>query len=124
VEDEQMILDITAMILERLGYHVLKCGSSQEALQLAGEYRGPVHLIMTDVVMPEMNGAELAKHILRFHPQAKLLVMSGYTADIVANHGVVTSEVHFLQKPFNMKTLSEKLREVLKDDGASPYQAA
>jgi|GEM_PF-1215511 len=117
VEDEKMILDITAMILERLGYYVLKCGSSREALDLAAGYRGPIHLILTDVVMPEMNGAELAQKVLEIHPRAKLLVMSGYTADIIASHGVAAGEVNFIQKPFNMKTLSEKLREVLEDEG-------
>jgi two-component system, cell cycle sensor histidine kinase and response regulator CckA len=84
-----------------------------EAHRLALEYRGKIDLLMTDVVMPEMNGRDLAGKLLSHYPDLKRLFMSGYTADIVAQHGVLDEGVHFIQKPFSMKDLGGKLRETL-----------
>ena len=113
VEDEPTILRMTARMLAMQGYAVLTAGTPGEAVRLAQEHAGDIDLLMTDVVMPEMNGRDLAKNLLNLYPQLKRLFMSGYTADIIAHHGVVDEGVHFIQKPFTMKDLSAKLREAL-----------
>jgi DNA-binding response OmpR family regulator len=102
----------TAM-LERQGYTVLAAATPDEALRIATAHSGPIHLLMTDVVMPRMNGAELARHVLARHPDVKRLFMSGYTADIIAHHGVVGRGSDFIQKPFAMRDLAAKIRDVL-----------
>jgi YesN/AraC family two-component response regulator len=79
----------------------------------AYEYRGQIDLLMTSVVMPEMNGRELARNLFSHDPNLKRLFMSGYTANVIAHHGVLDKGVHFIQKPFSMKDLGTKLRDVL-----------
>jgi PAS domain S-box-containing protein len=113
VEDEPSILNIVSMVLSQLGYTVLEANTPGEAILRASEYAGEIHLLMTDVVMPEMNGRDLAKNLLSIYPNMKRLFMSGYTADVIAHHGVLDDGVHFIQKPFNMNIMSAKLREVL-----------
>ncbi len=113
VEDELMILAITSTMLCEFGYTVLPAASPGEALALARQHAGKIDLLMTDVVMPEMNGRDLAKSLLSFFPDLKRLFMSGYTANVIAHHGVLDLGVHFLQKPFTMNELSTKIREVL-----------
>ena len=113
VEDEPAILDITAQMLETLGYTVRKAPSPAVALRIAAECGQDLQLLVTDVVMPEMNGRELAKQLRSDHPQLKCLFMSGYTADIIARNGMVEGALHFIQKPFSKQTLAAKLREVL-----------
>ncbi len=113
VEDEPAILSITALMLEKQGYSVLKAGTPGEAVQLAREQAGEIHLLMTDVVMPEMNGRDLAKYLLSIYPGMKRLFMSGYTADVIAHHGVLDEGVHFIQKPFSLPNMAAKVREVL-----------
>jgi two-component system cell cycle sensor histidine kinase/response regulator CckA len=115
VEDEPMILDITAKMLERQGYTVMPAGTPGEAIRLAREHAGEIHLLMTDVVMPEMNGRDLAKNLLSIYPKLKRLFMSGYTADVIAHHGVLDEGVHFIQKPFSGQTIAARVREVLDD---------
>ncbi|MBF0233136.1 MAG: PAS domain S-box protein [Desulfamplus sp.] len=116
VEDEPAILRMTTMMLERTGYKVLAAGTPGEAIALARERAGEIHLLMTDVVMPEMNGRDLAKNLLSLYPNLKRLFMSGYTADVIAHHGVLDKGVQFIQKPFSMKQLGTKVREVLDED--------
>lgn len=113
VEDDQAILGVTSEMLEGLGYTVLKASTPGEALQLAGEHIGMIHLLMTDVVMPEMNGSYLAKNILSSYPQIKQLFMSGYTADVISSHGVLHEGTNFIQKPLLLKNVAAKVREVL-----------
>ena len=113
VEDEPMILDIAVKMLERQGYTVLAAATPGEAIRLAREHAGEIHLLMTDVVMPEMNGRDLAKNLLSLYPNLKRLFMSGYTADVIAHHGVLDEGVQFIQKPFSVQTLAVKVREVL-----------
>jgi two-component system, cell cycle sensor histidine kinase and response regulator CckA len=88
--------------------------SPGEAIRLAHEHRERIDLFMTDVVMPEMSGRELAGKLLSHYPDLKQLFMSGYTANVIAHHGVLDEGVHFIQKPFSMSDLEKKLREVLK----------
>jgi len=113
VEDEPVILKMTAQMLERLGYTVLAANSPGEAIYLAREHKGKIHLLMTDVIMPEMNGRDLAKNILSLYPDINRLFMSGYTADIIARHGTLDAGVHFIQKPFSIKDLAAKLKTVM-----------
>jgi len=113
VEDEPMILDITIKMLERQGYTVQAAATPGEAIRLAREHAGEIHLLMTDVVMPEMNGKALAKNLLSLYPNLKRLFMSGYTSDVIAHHGVLDEGVQFIQKPFSVQTLAVKVREML-----------
>ena len=113
VEDEPAILNMARMMLEQLGYQVLAANSPNEAIQLAKASLQKIQLLMTDVIMPSMNGRELAKQLNILHPQMKCLFMSGYTANVIAHHGVLDKKVRFLQKPFTRQRLAERLREVL-----------
>jgi PAS domain S-box-containing protein len=113
VEDEPSILRMTRMMLERNGYKILTASTPGEAISIAREHTGKIHLLMTDVVMPEMNGRDLAKNILSLHPNLKRLFMSGYTANVIAHHGVLDEGVNFIQKPFSKQDLATKIREVL-----------
>jgi PAS domain S-box-containing protein len=113
VEDERAILELASMILGKQGYCVLVANSPGEAIRLAEEYTGDIHLLMTDVVMPEMNGLDLAKKLRSLYPQINCLFMSGYTANVIAHHGVLDEGVHFIQKPFSIPDLAAKVREVL-----------
>ncbi len=113
VEDDPAILGITRTMLERLGFCVLGAATPGEAIELAERHADTLHLLMTDIVMPEMNGRDLAAHLLKLHPEIKRLFMSGYTANVIAHHGVLEEGVHFLQKPFTLSELSVKIRETL-----------
>jgi PAS domain S-box-containing protein len=113
VEDDPAILELTTQMLEMQGYTVLAASTPGEAMRLAREHSGETHLLMTDVVMPEMNGRDLAKNLLSLYPHLKRLFMSGYTANVIAHHGVLDEGVHFIQKPFSMQGLAAKVREVL-----------
>jgi signal transduction histidine kinase len=111
VEDEPTILKMTAMMLEMLGYTVLSANTPGEAIRLAGEFTGEIHLLLTDVVMPEMNGRDLSINLLSRYPRLKRLFMSGYTANVIAHHGVLDEGVSFIQKPFSTNDLADKVRE-------------
>jgi len=113
VEDELMILNMTATMLQRHGYNVLPAATPGEAIRLAGEHSGAIDLPMTDLIMPEMNGRDLAGNISFLSPNLRCLFMSGYTADVIGHHGVLDEDVHFIQKPFTLKDLTAKVREVL-----------
>jgi DNA-binding NtrC family response regulator len=113
VEDEHAILKMTTMMLEEQGYTVLPAGNPTQAIRIAEEYAGEIHLLMTDVVMPEMNGKDLSEKLLGLYPNLKCLFMSGYTENVIAHHGVLESGIAFISKPFTRRSLSEKLREVL-----------
>ena len=113
VEDEPTILAMTALMLEELGYTVLSAGTGGEALRLFKEQAGRIHLLISDVVMPDMNGRDLVKELKSNHPLLTCLFMSGYTADIIAPHGVLDEGLSFIQKPFSLPNLANKLREVL-----------
>jgi len=113
VEDEPMLLEIGKSMLERLGYRVLAAGMPGEAVQAAEAHPHDIHLLMTDVVMPGMNGRELSERLLSLYPDLRCLFMSGYTSEVIAHHGVLDAGVPFIQKPFTLQTLSTKLREVL-----------
>jgi signal transduction histidine kinase/CheY-like chemotaxis protein len=116
VEDELALLKMTTMMLEKQGYTVLPANTPGEAIRLVREYPGHIDLLLTDMIMPEMNGRDLAGNLLSIHPDLKCLFMSGYTANLIAHHGVLDQGVHFIQKPFSLKNLAAKLRETLDGD--------
>jgi two-component system, cell cycle sensor histidine kinase and response regulator CckA len=113
VEDEVEILNLAKTLLENLGYHVLAANTPSEAIALAEQHRGKIHLLITDVIMPKMDGRELSQHLRTTQPNLKRLFMSGYTADVIAHHGVLEEGVNFMQKPFSMQELAAKVREAL-----------
>jgi PAS domain S-box-containing protein len=113
VEDDAEVRAFTRHVLQTCGYTVLEAAHGGEAIPLAEEHQGPVHLLVSDVVMPEMGGRRLAERILALKPGIKVLYVSGYTPDAVVRHGVVESEAAFLQKPFTPSVLARKVREVL-----------
>ena len=113
VEDEPSILKVGTSMLKELGYQVLAVCSSGEAVQLARTHTGKIHVLMTDVVMPEMNGRELADRIVAIRPDIKCLFMSGYTSNAIVHRGVLDEGISFIQKPFSMQALAAKVSEVL-----------
>jgi len=113
VEDDPPILEVTTIMLQKQGYTVLAASTPGKAISLAGEHLNEIHLLMTDVIMPEMNGRDMARELLSIYPQLKCLFMSGYTADVIAPHGVLEDGVHFIQKPFSLQALAAKVREVM-----------
>ena len=117
VEDEPMILNLARTMLEDLGYRVLAAKTPQQAKARVAEYQGRIHLLLTDVVMPEMNGLELADHLQSLIPGMKRLFMSGYTANVIAHHGVLDEDVNFIAKPFTRKDLAAKVRDALNGAG-------
>ncbi|MEI7990761.1 MAG: response regulator, partial [Chloroflexota bacterium] len=113
VEDEESLLEIVKDTLEDLGYTVMAANTASLALRLAEEHAKDIRLLITDVVMPEMDGRKLAEKIRSIQPDIKCLFMSGYTADIIANHGILDEGVFFIQKPFPLNTLAVKVRQAL-----------
>jgi signal transduction histidine kinase/ActR/RegA family two-component response regulator len=116
VEDEEQILNLGRRILKQYGYTVLALPTPQAALAVAAEHAGPIHLLVTDVVMPGMNGKELRDRLISSNPKLKCLFMSGYTADVIADNGVLDDGVHFIQKPFTIESLVETVRSVCESD--------
>jgi signal transduction histidine kinase/ActR/RegA family two-component response regulator len=115
VEDEPMILEMTRTMFQRLGYYVLTANSPYEAIRQARNFDGKIHLLTTDVIMPEMNGRDLAVQLLASRPGMKCLFMSGYTANIITNQDMLDERMCFLQKPFTIDELMAKVREALDD---------
>jgi PAS domain S-box-containing protein len=113
VEDELAILKMATRMLEGQGYTVLSAATPGEGIRLGTAHPGEIDLLLTDVIMPEMNGWDLAGSLLSLRPALSCLFMSGYTADVIAQHQVLRQGTHFIQKPFTTKGLSEKVREVL-----------
>ena len=113
VEDEALILDVSRTMLERLGYTVLTANAPGEALRQAKLHASEIQLLITDVVMPEMNGRSLTKLIRDIKPGLKCLFISGYTANVIAHRGVLEEGVNFLQKPFSMEDLASKVHQAL-----------
>ena len=118
VEDEGSILRLIRSLLERFGYSVFCAETPSEALALVQKQEGRIDLLLTDVVMPEMDGKELTKRLQTVLPDLKVLFMSGYTANVIMHRGILESDVHFLQKPFTVQSLAGKVREIL-DEGRS-----
>ena len=116
VEDEESILKLTAKILHNFGYVVVTANSPKEAVNFVKGYREKIDLIITDVIMPEMNGRDLANVLLTIQPNLKCLFMSGYTSTVIASQGVLAEGIQFIQKPFSANDLGAKVHELLKSD--------
>jgi CheY-like chemotaxis protein len=113
VEDDQMSREVTIKILKRLGYTVLDAPGGDEALPLAESFKSQVDLLLTDVIMPGLNGHQLANKLKILHPEMAILFISGYTDDILSDHGVYGATLNFLVKPYTPQSLAGKIREVL-----------
>jgi two-component system, cell cycle sensor histidine kinase and response regulator CckA len=116
VEDEESVRQLVRETLEAKGYTVLEAENGEVGLSLAARHDGPIHMVISDVVMPGMSGRELAKRLSEARPKIKILYLSGYTEDAIVHQGVLESGTAFLQKPFTLQTLSRKVREVLRGD--------
>jgi CheY-like chemotaxis protein len=112
-EDDETVRKFTRLALETQGYAVLEGSGGADALRAAARHSGPIHLLVTDVVMPQMGGRELAETLRAAHPDVKVLYVSGYTDDAVVRHGIVEATDAFLQKPFTPLALARKVRAVL-----------
>ena len=117
VEDEDVVRGLATHILEDAGYKVIKAKGGAEAIQLCTSRTGRIDLLLTDVVMPETSGKEVAERVTALMPHLKVLFMSGYTDEAIVHHGVLDSNVEFIQKPFTPFGLSKKVREVLDSNG-------
>jgi CheY-like chemotaxis protein len=113
VEDDELVREVTTAALQSIGYTPMVAASAQEALRLCAQSGSEIRLILTDVVMPEMTGAELRDRIRALRPDIKVLFMSGYTSNVIATHGVLQRGVQFIQKPFSIEELSRKIGEIL-----------
>ncbi|HQU86384.1 MAG TPA: PAS domain S-box protein, partial [Pyrinomonadaceae bacterium] len=113
VEDEELVRNLNREILESYGYKIIEARNGVEALKICAEGEIVIDLLMTDVVMPEMGGSELASKLVETHPDLKVLFTSGYTDDAVVRHGVIEEGANFLQKPFSLDALLSKVRKVL-----------
>ncbi len=113
VEDENIVRRMVLRILKSKGYEVLSASNGVEALDVASSYDDVIHLLLTDVIMPQMNGKELRDEIRKVRPKTRALYMSGYADAVIAQHGVLDEDADFLQKPFSVWALTSKVREAL-----------
>jgi PAS domain S-box-containing protein len=113
VEDEDIVRKLAKNLLNHLGYNVLSANSGKNALKMEEEHSGSIDLLLTDVVMPNMNGRQLATLMTEKRPQIKVLFASGYTQDVIAHHGVLDEGIQFVAKPYALTTLSSRIREIL-----------
>ena len=120
VEDEKALRALTRVALLAKGYTLLEAADGEEALRLCEQHVGPIHLLVSDVVMPHLGGRQLAERLMVLHPEMRVLFISGYTDDAVVRHGVLQAEVAFLQKPFPMNALHRKVRAVLDSPAHGP----
>jgi PAS domain S-box-containing protein len=123
VEDQAEVRALAQTVLKSMGYTVLAAAEPAQAIRMAGAHEDDIHLLLTDVVMPTMNGVQLAKHLASLRPQMKVLYMSGYTDNAVVHQGILDESTHYIQKPFTPQALSGKVREVLGPRNATTPQA-
>ncbi|MCX8116574.1 MAG: PAS domain S-box protein [Desulfobacterota bacterium] len=117
VEDEEAVRKLAVRFLKKLGYRVLEASDGGEALLLCEKHPDPIHLILSDVVLPGINGREVVERLQKIHPEARALFMSGYTDNVIVHFGILEGGVEFLQKPFTLEKLARKVREVLDKGG-------
>ena len=113
VEDEEILRQLIKNALEMNGYKVLEARDSREAIMICEQYQEPIDLMLTDVVMPQMNGQALAHRLVQLRPELKVVYMSGYAEDVLFRHGVLDPKIAFLQKPFRQYEMTAKVRKVL-----------
>ena len=115
VENEAAIRNLLQMALRKNGYTVLAAESGREALDLVRDHSGPIHLLITDVMMPDIDGPELVRRLSSIRPDTRTLFMSGYMDDALGDQGVLPANVNFIQKPFSPRAFAQKVREILDD---------
>jgi DNA-binding response OmpR family regulator len=113
VEDQEEVRRLMKAVLESEGFNVLTAAGGDAALSLARGYSETIHLLITDVIMPDMTGKQVADQLVSMRPGMKVLYISGYSGDVLARHGVLDSDVAYLSKPFTPVTLSARVREIL-----------
>jgi len=113
VEDQEQVLRLASVMLARNGYRVLTALSGRDALQKAASFPGDIHLVISDVIMPDMNGKELYERISEVRKDIKILYMSGYPAEVIGTHGILDSGINFIRKPFSVQEFTAKVRQVL-----------
>ena len=113
VEDDKTLRNLAVKVLKQYGYSVIEAQHGEQALSICDQHEGPIHLMITDVVMPGMSGRELAGRLQSLRPEIKVLYMSGYTDNVIVHHGVLAPGVNFIEKPFSPGGLVRKVREVL-----------
>lgn len=113
VEDEESVLNLAVNLLGKLGYTVLPASNTAEGIKIAEGFNGKIDLLLSDVILPGLNGKMLRERILEFMPDIKCLFMSGHTEDVIAYHGILSEEVQFIQKPFSLESLASRVRNVL-----------
>jgi signal transduction histidine kinase/ActR/RegA family two-component response regulator len=122
VEDEEIVRELVCAVLTEKGYNVLCAENGGRGLKAAADYRGTIDLLITDVIMPDMNGPELARRLHESRPETRVLFVSGYSDNDIADHGELPTDIHFLEKPFTPETLSRKVQSVLHDERAAELQ--
>jgi DNA-binding NtrC family response regulator len=113
VEDEDALREVLVRVLKANGYKVLSSSQAPDALGLARLHRGPIHLLVSDVILPGMRGPELAKHLSQLHPEMRVLYMSGFTDNALMHSGSLPQSTMFLQKPFTPDVLLRRIRDIL-----------
>jgi DNA-binding response OmpR family regulator len=113
VEDEDQFRELACNVLRKQGYRVLEAANGYEGLELVHSFDGQIRLLLTDAILPNMNGRELYEKAALIRPDMKALYMSGHMDDVISPHGVLEQSTHFLQKPFSIRALANKIREVL-----------
>jgi two-component system, cell cycle sensor histidine kinase and response regulator CckA len=113
VENEPAIRNLLQLALRRKGYTVLAAESGRAALDLVRSHAGTIDLLITDVVMPDMNGPELVSRFVTIRPETQALFMSGYMDDAFSDHGILSADINFIQKPFSPRAIAQKVREIL-----------
>jgi DNA-binding NtrC family response regulator len=113
VEDQDEVRRIANLALRRYGYHVIEARNAGEALLICEQHPRAIHLLLTDVVMPQLSGRQLAERLVKTKPEMKVLFMSGYTDNAIVQHGILDSSIAYLQKPLVPEALARRVREVL-----------
>jgi len=112
-EDEEPVRKVLARTLEKYGYKVLEAPNGVEAMKLASAHKGPIDLLLTDTIMPQMNGKELADELVKSYPKVKILFVSGYTREVLSQKGILGPDINLIQKPFDLEDLARELRRIL-----------
>jgi CheY-like chemotaxis protein len=113
VEDNEQVRELAHAVLKNKGYTVLAAANGEKALETVSGHEGKIHMILTDVVMPGLNGKDLYLKVSKTHPGIKVLYMSGYTSNVIAHHGILEKGIQFIQKPFSINGLAARVRQVL-----------
>jgi DNA-binding response OmpR family regulator len=116
-EDEEPVRKLLVRVLEKYGYNVLQAGDGVEGVQKAQDYQGKIDLLLTDTIMPRMNGKQLSDELKKSRSQVKVIFISGYTAEVLSQQGILDSNIHLIQKPFELDYLVKRVRKVLDEAG-------